>query len=41
MKKFLLTTLIMIAGLFTLAAGAQAQTGTAVVHIKEDFVAGV
>jgi hypothetical protein len=30
----------MIAGLFTLAAGARAQTGTVVVHINEDFVAG-
>jgi hypothetical protein len=40
MKKFLLTTLIMIAGLFTLAAGAWAETGTVVVHIDEDFVAG-
>jgi hypothetical protein len=40
MKKFLLTTLIMIAGLFTLAAGARAETGTIVVHINEDFVAG-
>jgi hypothetical protein len=40
MKKFLLTTLIMIAGLFTLAAGARAETGTVVVHINEDFVAG-
>jgi hypothetical protein len=40
MKKFLLTTLIMIAGLFTLAAGSWAETGTIVVHINEDFVAG-
>ena len=41
MKKFLLTTLIMIAGLFTLAAGtARAETGAVVVHINEDFVAG-
>jgi hypothetical protein len=40
MKQFLLTTLIMIAGLFTLAAGARAETGTVVVHINEDFVAG-
>lgn len=39
MKKFLLTTLVMI-GLFTLAAGAWAETGTIVVHINEDFVAG-
>jgi hypothetical protein len=40
MKKLLLTTLIMIAGLFTLAAGARAETGTVVMHINEDFVAG-
>jgi len=40
MKKFLLTTLIMIAGLFTLVSGAWAQTGTVVAHIDEDFVAG-
>ena len=41
MKKFLLTTLIMIAGLFTLAAGtARAETGAVVVHINKDFVAG-
>lgn len=39
MKKFLLTTLTMIAGLFTMAAGVQAETGTVVVHINEDFVA--
>ena len=39
MKKFLLTTLITLVGLFTLAAGAQAATGTLVVHINEDFVA--
>lgn len=40
MKKFLLTTLIMIGGLFTLAAGARAEMGTVVVHINEDFVVG-
>jgi len=40
MKKFLLTTLITIAGLFTLAAGAWAETGSVVVHITEDFVTG-
>ncbi len=40
MKKFLLGTLIMIAGLFTLAAGARAETGGVVVHIDQDFVAG-
>jgi hypothetical protein len=40
MKKFLLTTLIMIAGLFTVATGARAETGAVVVHINEDFVAG-
>jgi hypothetical protein len=40
MKKYLLTTLIMIAGLILLAAGAQAETGSVVVNISEDFVAG-
>jgi len=40
MKKFLLTTFITMAGLFPLAAGAQAETGTVVVHINQDFVAG-
>ena len=40
MKKFLLSTLIMIVGLFTLAAGARAETGTVVVHLNEDFVTG-
>jgi hypothetical protein len=39
MKNFLLTTLIMIAGLFTLAAAASAEESI-VVHINEDFVAG-
>ena len=40
MKKFLSTTLVMIAGLFMLAAAARAETGSVVVHINEDFVAG-
>jgi hypothetical protein len=40
MKKFLLGTLIMITGLFALAAGAQAETGGVVVHINQDFIAG-
>ncbi len=40
MKKFLLTTLITMAGLLTLAAGARAETGTIVMHINQDFVAG-
>lgn len=39
MKKVLLGTLIMIAGLFLLATGAQAQSGI-VAHIGQDFVAG-
>ena len=39
MKKVLMGTLIMIAGLFTLATGAQAQAGI-VAHIGQDFVAG-
>ena len=32
MKKFLLGTLIMIAGLFALAAGARAETGARGAH---------
>ena len=41
MKKFLLGTLIMIAGLFAVASGARAQTsGGVTVHINQDFVAG-
>jgi hypothetical protein len=40
MKKFLLSTLIITAGLWTLATGARAQTGTVVVHIRQDFMAG-
>jgi uncharacterized protein (DUF736 family) len=40
MKKFLLSTLITIAGLFTMAAGAWAETGAVVVQINEDFIAG-
>jgi hypothetical protein len=40
MKRFLLTTLMMIAGLCTLAAKAPAQTSTLVAHINEEFVAG-
>ena len=40
MKKFLLSTLIMIAGLFALAAGARAETGDVVVHLNQDFIAG-
>jgi hypothetical protein len=37
MKRFLLSTLIITAGLFTVATGARAQTGTVVVHIPQDF----
>lgn len=40
MKKFLLITLITIAGLFTGAAKARAETGVVTVYIHEDFVAG-
>ena len=41
MKKFLLGTLVMVAGLCALASGARAQTNGAVtVHINQDFIAG-
>ena len=40
MRKYLLGALITLTGLFVLAAGAQAETGDVVVHIKQDFVAG-
>jgi len=40
MKKFLLSTLIVTAGLFTVATGAPAQTGAVVVRIPQDFRAG-
>ncbi len=41
MKKFLLGTLVMIAGIVALAAGARAETGGGViVHINQDFIAG-
>jgi hypothetical protein len=40
MKKFLLGTLIVIGGLFTLATGAGAELGGVQVHIDQDFVAG-
>jgi hypothetical protein len=40
MKKYLLGTLITLTGLFALGAGAEAETGDVVVHIKQDFVAG-
>jgi hypothetical protein len=40
MKKYLLGALITLTGLFALAAGAQAETGDVVVHIKQNFVAG-
>ncbi|MBZ5705139.1 MAG: hypothetical protein LAN63_07280 [Acidobacteriia bacterium] len=39
MKKYLFGALITFTGLFTLAAGAQAQTSDIVVHIQQDFVA--
>ena len=40
MKKFLGSTLITIAGLFTVPTGARAQASTVVVHIRQDFIAG-
>jgi hypothetical protein len=40
MKKYLLGTPITLTGLFALGAGAEAETGDVVVHIKQDFVAG-
>jgi hypothetical protein len=40
MKKFLLGTLVMIAGLLALAAGASAETGDVMIHINQDFIAG-
>jgi hypothetical protein len=44
MKKFLLGTLVMIAGLIAgvlaLTAGARAETGGVMVHIHHDFIAG-
>lgn len=40
MKKYFLGALITLTGLFALAAGAQAETGDIVVHIKQSFVAG-
>ncbi len=40
MKKFLLGTLVMIAGLLALATGARAQTGDVMIHINHDFIAG-
>ena len=40
MKKFLLGTFVMIAGIVALAAGACAETGGVMVHINHDFIAG-
>jgi hypothetical protein len=40
MKNYFWGAVIMLGGLFALAAGAQAETGDVVVHIKQDFVAG-
>ena len=44
MKKFLLGTLVMIAGLIAgvlaLTAGARAETGGVMVHIHHEFIAG-
>ncbi len=40
MNKYFLGILITLSVLFALAAGAQAETGDIVVHIKQGFVAG-
>ena len=41
MKKFLLGTFVMIAGIVALVPGARAETGGGVmVHINHDFIAG-
>jgi hypothetical protein len=41
MKKFLLGTFIMVAGLFALASGARAESNSAVtIHVNQDFIAG-
>ncbi|MBZ5649349.1 MAG: hypothetical protein LAO18_02560 [Acidobacteriia bacterium] len=40
MKKYLFSALVTFAGLFALAASAQAQTGDVLVQIKQDFTAG-
>jgi hypothetical protein len=39
MKKYLLSAIIMLTGLFALATGAEAGTGDVVVKINEDFMA--
>jgi hypothetical protein len=40
MKKYLFGALVAVTGLIALATGAQAQTGSIVVHIHQDFIAG-
>ena len=40
MKKFLLGTLVLIAGVLALAAGARAETGDVMIQINQDFIAG-
>ena len=41
MKKFLLGTFVMVAGLFALASGARAESNNVVtIHVNQDFIAG-
>ena len=40
MKKYLLSAIIMLTGLFALATGAEAGTGDIVIKINQDFMAG-
>jgi hypothetical protein len=41
MKKFLLGTFVMVAGLFALASGARAESNSVVtIHVNQDFIAG-
>ena len=40
MKKFLLATLVMIAGVLALAVGVRAETESVMIHINQDFIAG-
>jgi hypothetical protein len=40
MKKFLLGTLVLIAGVLALAVGARAETGDVMIQINQDFIAG-
>ena len=41
MKKFLLSTFVMVAGLFALASGVRAESNSVVtIHVNQDFIAG-